>query len=61
MTIAPGVIATEMWDRFAGEEMRDQVASMIPVARIGAAKRSPQLFFISVPTTRNSQPAHHSS
>ena len=36
--IAPGVIATEMWDRFAGEEMRDQVASMIPVARIGASE-----------------------
>ena len=36
--IAPGVIATEMWDRFAGEEMRGQVASMIPVARIGASE-----------------------
>jgi NAD(P)-dependent dehydrogenase (short-subunit alcohol dehydrogenase family) len=36
--IAPGVIATEMWDRFAGEEMRDQVASIIPVARIGASE-----------------------
>jgi NAD(P)-dependent dehydrogenase (short-subunit alcohol dehydrogenase family) len=33
--IAPGVIATEMWDRFAGDELRDQVASIIPVARIG--------------------------
>ena len=36
--IAPGVIATEMWDRFAGEEMRNQVASIIPVARIGASE-----------------------
>ena len=36
--IAPGVIATEMWDRFAGEEMRDQIASIIPVARIGASE-----------------------
>jgi NAD(P)-dependent dehydrogenase (short-subunit alcohol dehydrogenase family) len=36
--IAPGVIATEMWDRFAGEELRDQVASIIPVARIGASE-----------------------
>ena len=36
--IAPGVIATEMWDRFAGDELRDQVASIIPVARIGASE-----------------------
>jgi NAD(P)-dependent dehydrogenase (short-subunit alcohol dehydrogenase family) len=36
--IAPGVIATEMWDRFAGEELRDQVSSIIPVARIGASE-----------------------
>jgi NAD(P)-dependent dehydrogenase (short-subunit alcohol dehydrogenase family) len=36
--IAPGVIATEMWDRFAGEELRDQVASIIPVARIGTSE-----------------------
>jgi len=36
--IAPGVIATEMWDRFAGNELRDQVASIIPVARIGASE-----------------------
>jgi NAD(P)-dependent dehydrogenase (short-subunit alcohol dehydrogenase family) len=36
--IAPGVIATEMWDRFAGEELRDQVASIIPVARIGVSE-----------------------
>src|SRR6266566_2487205 len=36
--IAPGVIATEMWDRFAGDELRDQVASIIPVARVGASE-----------------------
>jgi NAD(P)-dependent dehydrogenase (short-subunit alcohol dehydrogenase family) len=36
--IAPGVIQTEMWDRFAGDELRDQVASIIPVARIGASE-----------------------
>jgi NAD(P)-dependent dehydrogenase (short-subunit alcohol dehydrogenase family) len=36
--VAPGVIATEMWDRFAGDELRDQVASIIPVARIGASE-----------------------
>jgi NAD(P)-dependent dehydrogenase (short-subunit alcohol dehydrogenase family) len=36
--VAPGVIATEMWDRFAGDELRDQVASIIPVARVGASE-----------------------
>jgi NAD(P)-dependent dehydrogenase (short-subunit alcohol dehydrogenase family) len=36
--IAPGVIATEMWDRFAGDELRNQVTSIIPVARIGASE-----------------------
>jgi len=36
--IAPGVIATEMLDRFAGAELRDQLTSIIPVARIGASE-----------------------
>jgi NAD(P)-dependent dehydrogenase (short-subunit alcohol dehydrogenase family) len=27
-----------MWDRFAGDELRDQVASIIPVARIGVTE-----------------------
>jgi NAD(P)-dependent dehydrogenase (short-subunit alcohol dehydrogenase family) len=36
--IAPGVIATEMLDRFAGDELRDQLTSIIPVARIGASE-----------------------
>src|SRR6266705_620648 len=36
--IAPGVVATEMWDRFAGDELRDQVESIIPVARVGASE-----------------------
>ena len=35
--IAPGVIATEMLDRFAGDELRDQITSLIPVARVGVA------------------------
>ena len=35
--IAPGVIATEMLDRFAGDELRDQITSMVPVARVGVA------------------------
>jgi len=35
--IAPGVIATEMLDRFAGDELRDQITSIIPVARVGVA------------------------
>src|SRR5437016_8535998 len=36
--VAPGVIAKEMFDRFAGDEMADQVASIIPVARVGASE-----------------------
>jgi len=36
--VAPGVIATDMLDRFAGKEseMRDSLTSIIPVGRIGA-------------------------
>jgi NAD(P)-dependent dehydrogenase (short-subunit alcohol dehydrogenase family) len=36
--IAPGVIATEMFDRFAGDELRDQIVSTVPVQRVGAAE-----------------------
>jgi NAD(P)-dependent dehydrogenase (short-subunit alcohol dehydrogenase family) len=34
--VAPGPIATEMWDRFAGEAS-DQIISVIPAARVGVA------------------------
>src|SRR2546429_9437363 len=36
--VAPGVIATEIWDRFAGDAMRDQITSIVPVGRVGAAE-----------------------
>ena len=36
--VAPGVIATEMFDRFAGDELRDQITSITPVGRVGAAE-----------------------
>ena len=38
--VAPGVIATDMLDRFAGKEseMRDSLNSIIPVGRIGAGE-----------------------
>ncbi len=36
--IAPGVIATEMFDRFAGDELRDQITAITPVGRIGASE-----------------------
>src|SRR2546430_5810783 len=38
--VAPGVIATDMLDRFAGKEgeMRDSITSIIPVGRIGAGE-----------------------
>jgi hypothetical protein len=35
--IAPGVIATEMFVRFAGDELRDQIVSIVPVGRVGAS------------------------
>jgi len=36
--VAPGVIATEMFDRFAGDELRDQLVSIVPVGRVGAGE-----------------------
>jgi NAD(P)-dependent dehydrogenase (short-subunit alcohol dehydrogenase family) len=36
--VAPGIVATEMFDRFAGDELRDQIISTVPVARVGAAE-----------------------
>jgi NAD(P)-dependent dehydrogenase (short-subunit alcohol dehydrogenase family) len=36
--VAPGVIATEMFERFAGDELRDQITSMIPVGRRGVTE-----------------------
>jgi len=36
--VAPGVIATEMFDRFAEGALRDQITSMIPVGRSGVTK-----------------------
>jgi NAD(P)-dependent dehydrogenase (short-subunit alcohol dehydrogenase family) len=35
--VAPGPIATEMWDRFAGDAS-DQIISIIPAARVGEAE-----------------------
>jgi len=39
-TVAPGVIATDMLDRFAGKEgeIRDSLTSIIPVGRTGAGE-----------------------
>lgn len=36
--IAPGVIQTEMFERFADDAFRDQIVSIIPVARVGGAE-----------------------
>src|SRR5919197_827301 len=36
--VAPGVIATDMFDRFAGKELGDQITSMIPVGRRGVSE-----------------------
>jgi NAD(P)-dependent dehydrogenase (short-subunit alcohol dehydrogenase family) len=37
-SIAPGVIATDMLDRFAGEEMRAALTAIVPVGRVGASE-----------------------
>src|SRR5437667_8591852 len=36
--IAPGPIATEMFDRFAGDAMREQIISIVPAGRVGASE-----------------------
>ena len=36
--VAPGIIATEMFDRFAGDELRDQIVSIVPVGRVGVGE-----------------------
>src|SRR5438876_2598118 len=36
--VAPGVIATDMLDRFADGASRDQITSMIPVGRMGVSE-----------------------
>ena len=38
LAAAPGVIASERFDRFAGDALRDQVTSIVPVGRVGASK-----------------------
>ena len=35
--IAPGVIATEMFDRFADDQLRGQITSIVPVGRVGVS------------------------
>jgi NAD(P)-dependent dehydrogenase (short-subunit alcohol dehydrogenase family) len=35
--VAPGPIATEMWDRFAEDGAGDQLVSIVPVGRVGAS------------------------
>jgi NAD(P)-dependent dehydrogenase (short-subunit alcohol dehydrogenase family) len=36
--VAPGPIATEMFDRFADDTLRDQIIAITPVGRIGASE-----------------------
>jgi NAD(P)-dependent dehydrogenase (short-subunit alcohol dehydrogenase family) len=35
--VAPGPVATEMWDRFAGDA-GDQIASTVPLQRVGVSE-----------------------
>src|SRR3954469_8807791 len=37
--VAPGPVATEMWDRFAGDA-GDQIVSTVPVQRVGVSEES---------------------
>jgi NAD(P)-dependent dehydrogenase (short-subunit alcohol dehydrogenase family) len=37
--VAPGPIATEMWDRFADDTVRDQIISIVPLGRVGTAEQ----------------------
>ena len=36
--VAPGVIATEMFDRFADDQLRGRITSIVPVGRVGASE-----------------------
>src|SRR6266487_954447 len=36
--VAPAAVATDMFDRFAGDELRDQITSITPVGRVGASE-----------------------
>ena len=36
--VAPGVIATEMFARFAGDALRDQITSIVTAGRVGASE-----------------------
>jgi NAD(P)-dependent dehydrogenase (short-subunit alcohol dehydrogenase family) len=36
--VAPGPIATDMWDRVAGDDLKDQITSMVPAARVGTSE-----------------------
>jgi NAD(P)-dependent dehydrogenase (short-subunit alcohol dehydrogenase family) len=36
--VAPGPVATEMWDRVAGDGAGEQVVEIVPVQRVGAAE-----------------------
>ena len=37
-SVAPGPIATDMWDRFAGDRnISDQIISIVPISRLGTA------------------------
>ena len=36
--VAPGPIATDMWDRLAGDGVGEQVIEIVPVQRLGAAE-----------------------
>ena len=56
--VAPGPIATDMWDRFVGEAA-EQITGGIPVGRVGTPNKSQQRFSIWRRTPPNSRRARH--
>ena len=56
--VAPGPIATDMWDRFAGEAA-EQITGGIPVGRVGTPNKSQQRFSIWRRTPPNLRRARH--
>ena len=59
--VAPGVIATDMFDRFAGDELRDQITSMIPVGRKGVSEEIAAAVLYLCSDDENLRPERRSS
>jgi NAD(P)-dependent dehydrogenase (short-subunit alcohol dehydrogenase family) len=53
-TVAPGPIATAMWDRVAGGGVGDQITAIVPAGRTGTGEEiAAAVLYLSLPTPRN--------